>query len=297
MTDAQAAAVAAQHFPLALLLGSERLQGGVSAQVFRIDLRLDDGSDQSVVLRAMGKSGLESAQEFALLTALHDAGLPTPQPIHLDTSCRHVDAPYVLMDFIEGSSEIPEEIVGSRLTLMADALATIHRVPTAMLPQLPLRLDPVPELVGFLPDGDDWNALRDDCAKLRSSPYAGSPVLLHGDFWPRNLIWRDGGIAAILDWEDAALGDPLSDVACAQLELSYLFDDVLVDQFLSACRLHMTIDPHRLALWQMYVAAAAQRYMGAWGLEPSREAHMRRKAVTRIRAAAAVLRVGALPRG
>jgi aminoglycoside phosphotransferase (APT) family kinase protein len=40
-------------------------------------------------------------------------------------------------------------------------------------------------------------------------------VLLHGDFWPGNALWRDGALVAILDWEDAAIGDPLADVANA----------------------------------------------------------------------------------
>jgi hypothetical protein len=44
-----------------------------------------------------------------------------------------------------------------------------------------------------------------------------------------------------------------------------------------------------LALWQVYVAAAAQRHMGAWGLERAREDHMRQTALRQIREAAARL--------
>ena len=290
-------AAVAEYFPAAVVRAAERLQGGVSAQVFRVDLRLADGSDRSIVLRAMGKSGLESAQEYALLVSLHAAGLPTPRPIHFDASRRHVDATYVLMDFVDGSSEIPQGSAEPHIVRMAETLATIHRTPTSILPLLPLRLDPVPELPDFLPDGADWRTLRDYCATLAASPYAGEPVLLHGDFWARNLLWKDGQVVAVLDWEDAACGDPLSDVACAQLELSYLFDDAQVDLFLATCRLQRSIDPHRLALWQIYVASAGQHYMGDWGLEPSREARMRRIALKHIRAAAAVLGAGAAASG
>lgn len=119
-------------------------------------------------------------------------------------------------------------------------------------------------------------------------------MLLHGDFWPRNLLWQDGRVVAVLDWEHAACGDPQSDVACTQLELKYLFDDELVDLFLSTCAGHFSIDPHRLALWQIYVASAGQHSMANWGLEPSREAHMRQIALEYIRASAVVLGVGAL---
>ena len=139
----------------------------------------------------------------------------------------------------------------------------------------------------------EWLALADHCTGMSPLPYEGAPVLLHGDFWPQNLIWRDGRIAAILDWEDAALGDPLSDLACALLELKYLFDDVLVAGFLAAYGRHAPIDRQRLALWQVYVASAAQHYMGDWSLEPSREAHMRQTALRQIRDAAAILGVAA----
>ena len=152
--------------------------------------------------------------------------------------------------------------------------------------------DPLAELFGFLPDGAEWRTLRDFCASLSPCPFDGEPVLLHGDFWPQNLIWRDGRIAAILDWEDAALGDPLSDLACALLELKYLFDDARVGRFYAAYNHHAPVDPHRLAQWQIYVASAAQHHMGAWGLEPLREAHMRQTTLRQIREAAAGLGMG-----
>lgn len=293
MTAEDIAAALATHVPAARLRAVARLKGGVSADVFRLDLAMTDGVERSIVLRAMGKSGLESTQEYALLSALRAAGLPIPRPICVDDSRRHIDAPYILMDFVDGASEIPPDLSGARLEVMAGSLASIHQLPTASLPPLPLRVDPWPELPGFLPRGAEWQALRDRCAGPGPGPFVGTPVLLHGDFWPQNLIWRDGRIAAILDWEDAALGDPLSDLACARLELKYLFDNARVDRFYAAYNRHAPVDPHRLAHWQIYVASAAQHHMGAWGLEPLREAHMRQTALRQIREAAAGLGMGA----
>ena len=31
------------------------------------------------------------------------------------------------------------------------------------------------------------------------------PVLLHGDFWPGNILWRDGRLVAVIDWEKRPL--------------------------------------------------------------------------------------------
>ena len=48
-------------------------------------------------------------------------------------------------------------------------------------------------------------------------------MLLHGDFWPGNILWRYGQLVAVIDWEDAALGDPLADVANSRLEILWAF--------------------------------------------------------------------------
>ena len=283
------ARAATRHFPLTTLRTAQPLKGGVSANVYRLDLAASDGARRSIVLREKGKSGLETAVEFSLLAALHEAGLPTPLPIALDDGLRDATPPFILMSFVEGGSHIPPDQVEPRLAAMAQTLAAVHQAPTRALPKLPLRLDPLAELLDFLPAGDEWTPLRSHCLALGACPYQGVPVLLHGDFWPQNLIWNGDRIAAILDWEDAALGDPLSDLACAILELRYLYDDVQVDGFQAAYGLHSRIDPHRLALWQVYVASAAQHYMGNWGLEPAREAHMRQTALRQIREAAEAL--------
>ncbi len=32
------------------------------------------------------------------------------------------------------------------------------------------------------------------------------------------MLWKDGQLVAVIDWEDAPLGDPLADVANSRLE-------------------------------------------------------------------------------
>ncbi len=45
-------------------------------------------------------------------------------------------------------------------------------------------------------------------------------MLLHGDLWPGNVLWQDGRLVAVVDWEDGAVGAPLIDVASARGDLS-----------------------------------------------------------------------------
>ena len=102
-------------------------------------------------------------------------------------------------------------------------LLKIHDAPIADLPELPDRLDPLPEIFDYIPSGASWQGLTDYLDGLSDTEYQGEPKLLHGDFWPENIIWNNNDIAAVLDWEDAAIGDPVSDLACSRLEIRYKF--------------------------------------------------------------------------
>ncbi len=280
-----------RHFPGARLANATRLTGGVSADVYRLDLVPADGRAFSVVLRIHGAThgGHDADAEFQLLAALHRAGLPVPEPLFVDASRRHLKHPYLGIAFVDGSTAIADDAVDVRIDTMAETLRRIHRTRIEGAPDLPLRMDPLPELFDFLPAGSEWEALRQHLAGLTNTAFTGTPVLLHGDFWPENLIWREGRIAAVLDWEDAALGDPLSDVACTCLELRYVYGNHGMTCFREAYARTAPLDLKRFALWQIYVAAAAQKYMGDWRLDPAREAHMRQTALQTIRDAASAL--------
>jgi len=288
-------ALVERAFPGARLCAARRLTGGVSAHVHALDLEWPDGRRRTVVVRQHGAAGwrLQHGQvaqlEYALLRVLHAAGVPVPEPLLLDTSGSLRPGPFLVMAFVEGTTEVsPSRLAGS-LDVMAANLARIHRLPVQNLPELPSRTDPLPELFDYLPDSRELVALRAHLAGRADTAYAGTPVLLHGDYWPGNLLWRDGRLAAILDWEDAAIGDPMSDVAGCRLELFWKHGMAAAHRFTSAYGRELPIDDKRLALWQIYVACAAAHFMGEWGLEPEREADMRNKAEQFTRDAATVL--------
>ena len=100
-------------------------------------------------------------------------------------------------------------------------------------------------------------------------PETGRPRLCHGDLHPSNVILgRDGPM--LVDWFDAARGDPIADVARSSLTL--LTDgthppehlpgsDVatlgaLTDAYLARLREHIDIDDDLLARWQAVSAVA-----------------------------------------
>ena len=268
-----------------------RLTGGVSADVYRLDLSFADGGSGAVVLRAHGAThgGHDAALEFALLRAVHRLGLLAPEPLLVDSSRALISVPYLVIAFAPGSTAMPAQGVDHQVSAMAAMLRRIHAAPTESLPALPDRLDPLSELFDFLPEGDEWAPLRGHLQTLEGTAFHGTRCLLHGDYWPENILWQNGAITAVLDWEDAAIGDPLSDLASARVELRYLHGAAVMRRFLDAYMAAREVDLQRLALWQIYVAAAAAKYMGAWGLPEAREAHMRREALASVREAGAYL--------
>ncbi len=291
--DDSLALIADRVIPGARLLDARRLTGGVSAIVHALDLEPRDGPPQTVVVRqlrshAWGAPGDDPVgREFAVTSAAVRAGIPVPEPLVAEPGGDAGTGPFLAMAFAQGTTDIPPDRLETRLAVMARTLASIHAVPTEDLPDLPLRMDPRPEVFAFLTP--DRQALADWLTACPDTACHQPPRLLHGDFWPGNLLWVDDALNAVLDWEDAAVGDPLSDIACTMLELTYLFGTAAAAAFAEAYRQHAPLDDARLPLWQVYVASAASRYMGEWGLPADRESHMRACAEALIDAAAEAL--------
>ncbi|MGH3800594.1 MAG: phosphotransferase family protein, partial [Pseudonocardiaceae bacterium] len=65
-------------------------------------------------------------------------------------------------------------------------------------------------------DGRDWPVLTALAESLRTQlPHSGPPAIVHGDYRIDNVVLDSvdpGRVRAVLDWEMATLGDPLTDL-------------------------------------------------------------------------------------
>jgi aminoglycoside phosphotransferase (APT) family kinase protein len=103
-----------------------------------------------------------------------------------------------------------------------------------------------------------------------------APVLLHGDYWHGNVIRNDGLIAAVIDWEDVAVGDPLADVAMCRIETHWSFGVDAGLQFTDRYTANMPdLDLVNLPFWELYAALGPTAKLSTWGLDPDTEAGMR----------------------
>jgi aminoglycoside phosphotransferase (APT) family kinase protein len=271
------------------LVGVFELTGGVSANVLGLDIVTSAGCRRRVVFRQHRSADFKqhgqhvTVTEYGVLAALHRKGLAVPEPYLYDDSGA-LTAPYLIIEWVDGSTELAPEDLPAALDQMAEFLVGLHSLdPSSLpLPELEPIEDPAAAVVAYLPSsevGDHARAILGSGSLRRSENRC---VLLHGDYWPGNVMWQDGHLVAVLDWEDARLGDPLADLATARVELLCRHGDEAMERFTNQylAAHHDTIGPLRLdslALWELYVSAAALATMGDWGLEPAEEARRRRR--------------------
>ncbi len=194
-----------------------------------------DGSRQVIVRRPPLGHVLATAhdmvREHRVMAALHGTPVPVPQMYAVCPDDAVLGAPFYVMELVAGvpyrSAEELESLGAARTRRIAermvDTLADLHTVD--------------PQAVGLAdfgrPEGFLARQVRRWGQQLDSSrsrdlagadellgllrggvPDGTPPAVVHGDYRLDNiLVTDDGELAAVLDWEMATLGDPLTDVA------------------------------------------------------------------------------------
>jgi aminoglycoside phosphotransferase (APT) family kinase protein len=212
------------------------ITGGGSCEVFAIDR----GTSRWVLRRRPRHLSSASAhdvlREFRILDAIKDESLAIARPVLACSDPEVFDTPFYVMDRIDGSpirSCVPEawasapETHGRALEQLIDALVAIHAVDWRECG------------LSDLAHGGDY--LRRQLARwlAQLESYGGRPLtaahtlaawleyhlpanqpstLFHGDYKLDNILFAPEApprLLAVVDWEMAAVGDPLVDLAWA----------------------------------------------------------------------------------
>lgn len=202
-----------------------RLSGGASQETWAFK-----AGERALILRrkpdgAMGSgNAIGLAKEAALIQAAAGQNAPVPGVVHVCGPDDGLGEAYV-MERIEGETlgrrivrdDAFADIRPNLARQCGEVLAKIHATPLDGLPELAVS-DAASELEKYEAIyrgvGDRrpifeaaFRWLKDRAPKLEK------PVLVHGDFRNGNLmIHPDAGLAAVLDWELAHLGDPAEDL-------------------------------------------------------------------------------------
>lgn len=262
------------------------LAGGVSARVTALELEQADGQTRKLVVRRHGAADLAqnphlAADEFRLLQLLRAHHLPAPAPYYLDLSSQIFPTPVIVVEYIEGRAEDMPPHLPALTRQLAAHLSRIHSLTAAatdlyFLPQQENRvaqtLQDRPAAMDTAFDEGRIRAILESVWPLASRHPA---VLLHGDFWPGNILWQEGRLVAVIDWEDAATGDPLADLANSRLELLWAYGRAAMHQFTRQYQALAPLDFSHLPYWDLYAALRSIAKIAGWGLDPPTEKRLR----------------------
>jgi aminoglycoside phosphotransferase (APT) family kinase protein len=244
-------------------LSGEVIAGGKSNLTYRVT----DGTTTWALRRPPLAHVLPTAhdmvREFRVISALDGTDVPVAKAIALCEDPTVLGAPFYLMGFVDGLVlDEPSAIAGLDAAAarraceqLVDTLVALHAVD--------------PESVGLAdfgrPDGflarqvrrwhQQWQAsetrpldvLAQVIDRLNNTlPEQSAPAIVHGDYRLTNVMYRPdlSGIAAVVDWEMATLGDPLTDVGLLVVYQTLSAEDDFVmprmrpdDGFLNAAQL------------------------------------------------------------
>lgn len=262
-------------FPGSTLLRNWPLRGGISAQMTAFELLLPDGKAVKLIRRQPGARSLAAnpgaaADEFEILQILAGSGVKTPAPVLLDESKSIFPAPYLVIGYIDGSPEYAPADPTAYAREAAGQLAQIHSVTVTdeARSHLPDQRQRLARLLGSQPPSPDLSLdeprIRAQLAGMWPWREPEPPVLLHGDFWPGNLLWRDGSLAAVIDWENAKMGDPVSDLAVSRLDMLMGFGIEAMAVFTER---YQTLNPISLAslpCWDLAAALGPANQISEW---------------------------------
>lgn len=223
-------------------LGSIEEATGIDAGTVNTSFRLTTATAAGrarTFLRLYEQQGLDGAQaEAALLVHLAARGVPTPAPLETPDGVRVrvvAGKPAALFPWVEGDMLCQRAVSTDAVREVGRALARVHR---AGVPEgsplgegrfgpreLALRCDDIrrstdPEA---RPLADDLRLAVLAAGRARSPDLPRG--LVHGDLFRDNVLWHEGRIAALLDFESAHLGPFVFDLAVTML--SWCFDDDL----------------------------------------------------------------------
>jgi aminoglycoside phosphotransferase (APT) family kinase protein len=270
--------------PGSQLLRAWSLPGGVSAQVTAVEIVQPDGQSRKLLVRRHGLRDRQcnpqiATTEFRLLQVLQQATVAAPVPYYLDQAGEFFNVPCLVIEYVEGATEFAPPNLLDFVQQAAAQLAQIHRVGRAHfdLAFLANQGKGFGERPAHLDDSLQEAQIRDRLEALWPLPQTNPSVLLHGDFWPGNLLWRAGRLAAVIDWEDAAVGDPLADVGNGRLELLWAFGIEAMTGFTETYRRLTNLDWATLPYWELCAALRPAGKLHTWGLDAVVETTMREK--------------------
>lgn len=254
------------------LQSAHTLRGGIAAEVMMLECFTETQQIARYVLRWYEDTDLSRnyhvvGQEYQVLTTLKKLGMPVPTPYLVDASGEIFPFAYLVMAFVAGKPQFISSNINGFVEELARHLVQLHQLDQSQL-QFPFINDKHIEMMAP-PVASNELAIK---AKIRQAltpylpvTYRNSKLFLHGDFWLGNLLWKDGQLTAMIDWEDMVYADPLYEIAVTRLNLMWAFGPDAMQNFTKAYHQMMPhLDLTQLPLWDLYVALRTPDNFPEW---------------------------------
>ncbi len=266
----------------------QRMAGGASREAWLFDAAwlASDGpqSERCVMLRHPVSSVLESDEsetkrtgsrrlahtEFKLIRLMEAQGIPVPHMLWVDPDGKWLERPFSVSRLIAGTADVTQLIgtdqAGSILDQYIAILGRVHNVDpagagidflgtptaaTAALEQVELfeggyhrqRLEEFPAISYMI----RW--------LKKHQPVACRVSVVHGDFRLGNFMHEGGRIVAMLDWEQAHVGDPLEEIAFMYWALWSLESVIPLRKFIARYEAAsgIAVDHGALAFYRVFI--------------------------------------------
>jgi aminoglycoside phosphotransferase (APT) family kinase protein len=225
------------------IAGARAIPGGFSKQTLFVDLQNAAVLPSQLVIRldqAASVVGTTVADEFHIIQTLFAAGVPVPQPFALEVDTSILGGAFLVVSRIEG------EILGDPLDVakpsrefalsLARTLAAMHRIAPETFDRrlsgatLSTRQRMLDDIESFQKRWDSSGissiALQIGFSWLRANMHLadGARSLIHKDVGCHNVLVKDNQVAALLDWETAAIGNPAQDMGYLYHTITQMMD-------------------------------------------------------------------------
>jgi aminoglycoside phosphotransferase (APT) family kinase protein len=218
---------------------------GASRETYTFDVSWSESGvekKKSYVMRRDPPTGLldhiSRDTEYRILSCLMKTDIPAPGVLCCETEPAHLDRPFIIMDKVDGLVTQAFQVVGRANKDLQKKIAEEFVNILARIHNLDWKAAGL-EFLGAPQGPEDyasqeiskWESILED-VRLEPDPIlteallwlksniqpARETCLIHGDYKADNVMYKDGKIQAIFDWEMASLGDPHDDLGwvCAR---------------------------------------------------------------------------------
>ena len=197
--------------------GLRRVSGGASRETWLFEA--DGRACAMTRLRSPRPDGM--GREVEVLSAAHSAGVRVPAVIHDGSRSDDLGLPFMIVEAVAGETiarkiQRDDRFSRARTVLvpqLAESAARLHAIDASTVPGLAAP-DQVAAVRTMYVSFDEAHPVFDLALRWleRNRPVTSRQCIVHGDFRLGNVIVDEDGLAAVLDWELAHLGDPMEDL-------------------------------------------------------------------------------------